>query len=48
MNPIEQFDPEVWEAIAAERRRQQTGLEQTSRRQPRAGGWVSGGGVARG
>ncbi len=27
MNPIEKFDPEVWQAIAAERRRQQTGLE---------------------
>ena len=27
MNPIEQSDPEVWQAIAAERRRQQTGLE---------------------
>src|SRR5215468_9208098 len=27
MNPIEQTDPEVWQAIAAERRRQQTGLE---------------------
>src|SRR6266404_2794982 len=27
MNPIEQLDPEVWQAIAAERRRQQTGLE---------------------
>src|SRR5213593_3469453 len=27
MNPIEQFDSEVWQAIAAERRRQQTGLE---------------------
>ncbi len=26
-NPIEQADPEVWRAIAAERRRQQTGLE---------------------
>src|SRR6516165_4045582 len=27
MNPIEKADPEVWAAIAAERRRQQTGLE---------------------
>src|SRR5437899_12962703 len=27
MNPIEQVDPEVWQAIAAERRRQQQGLE---------------------
>jgi glycine hydroxymethyltransferase len=27
MNPIEQADPEVWQAIAAERRRQQQGLE---------------------
>src|SRR6516225_8898651 len=27
MNPIERVDPEVWQAIAAERRRQQTGLE---------------------
>src|SRR5262245_8003760 len=27
MNPIEQADPEVWRAIAAEERRQQTGLE---------------------
>src|SRR5207244_10549294 len=27
MNPIERNDPEVWQAIAAERRRQQTGLE---------------------
>ncbi len=27
MNPIEQADPEVWQAIAAERRRQQDGLE---------------------
>jgi glycine hydroxymethyltransferase len=27
MNPIEQTDPAVWEAIAAERRRQQSGLE---------------------
>src|SRR6266851_10345608 len=27
MNPIEKTDPAVWEAIAAERRRQQTGLE---------------------
>jgi glycine hydroxymethyltransferase len=27
MNPIERADPEVWQAIAAERRRQQTGLE---------------------
>jgi glycine hydroxymethyltransferase len=27
MNPIEQSDPEVWQAIAGERRRQQTGLE---------------------
>ncbi|MFQ3648854.1 MAG: serine hydroxymethyltransferase [Gemmataceae bacterium] len=27
MNPIEQADPEVWQAIAAEKRRQQTGLE---------------------
>src|SRR5580704_11360379 len=27
MNPIEKADPAVWEAIAAERRRQQTGLE---------------------
>src|SRR5437588_1395253 len=27
MNPIEQADPEVWQAIAAERRRQQEGLE---------------------
>ena len=27
MNPIEKADPEVWQAIAAERRRQQTGLE---------------------
>jgi glycine hydroxymethyltransferase len=27
MNPIEQNDPEVWEAISAERRRQQDGLE---------------------
>jgi glycine hydroxymethyltransferase len=26
-NPIERVDPEVWQAIAAERRRQQTGLE---------------------
>jgi glycine hydroxymethyltransferase len=26
-NPIESVDPEVWQAIAAERRRQQTGLE---------------------
>lgn len=26
-NPIERADPEVWQAIAAERRRQQTGLE---------------------
>jgi glycine hydroxymethyltransferase len=26
-NPIEQADPEVWQAIAGERRRQQTGLE---------------------
>lgn len=27
MNPIEQADPEVWQAISAERRRQQDGLE---------------------
>ncbi len=27
MNPIEQSDPEVWQAIAGERRRQQNGLE---------------------
>src|SRR5579859_5685168 len=27
MNPIEQADAEVWQAIAGERRRQQTGLE---------------------
>jgi glycine hydroxymethyltransferase len=27
MNPIEQADPEAWQAIAGERRRQQTGLE---------------------
>ncbi len=27
MNPIEKTDPAVWEAIAAERRRQQNGLE---------------------
>jgi glycine hydroxymethyltransferase len=27
MNPIEKTDPEVWRAIAAERRRQQAGLE---------------------
>jgi glycine hydroxymethyltransferase len=27
MNPIERADPDVWAAIAAERRRQQTGLE---------------------
>lgn len=27
MNPIEQTDPEVWQAIVNERRRQQTGLE---------------------
>jgi glycine hydroxymethyltransferase len=27
MNPIEHADPEVWQAIVAERRRQQTGLE---------------------
>jgi glycine hydroxymethyltransferase len=27
MNPIEQADPEVWAAVAAERRRQQQGLE---------------------
>src|SRR5436305_10980953 len=27
MNPIEQADPEVWQAVAAERRRQQQGLE---------------------
>src|SRR3954465_1872124 len=27
MNPIEKADPEVWAAIAGERRRQQTGLE---------------------
>src|ERR1700686_304817 len=27
MNPIESADPEVWRAIAAERRRQQEGLE---------------------
>jgi glycine hydroxymethyltransferase len=27
MNPIEKADPDVWAAIAAERRRQQTGLE---------------------
>src|SRR5437879_7709732 len=27
MNPIEQTDPDVWRAIAEERRRQQTGLE---------------------
>ena len=27
MNPIERFDPDVWQAIAGERRRQQTGLE---------------------
>jgi glycine hydroxymethyltransferase len=27
MNPIERFDPEVWQAITSERRRQQTGLE---------------------
>jgi glycine hydroxymethyltransferase len=26
-NPIERVDPEVWQAVAAERRRQQTGLE---------------------
>src|SRR5437868_9009251 len=27
MNPIERTDPDVWKAIAAERRRQQNGLE---------------------
>src|SRR5580704_277023 len=27
MNPIEQADPDVWQAIQNERRRQQTGLE---------------------
>src|SRR5438067_5546540 len=27
MNPIEQADPQVWQAVAAERRRQQQGLE---------------------
>src|SRR5437868_13360884 len=27
MNPIERTDPDVWKAIAAERRRQQDGLE---------------------
>ncbi len=27
MNPIEQADPEVWQAVAGERRRQQDGLE---------------------
>jgi glycine hydroxymethyltransferase len=27
MNPIEKADPDVWQAIAAERRRQQSGLE---------------------
>src|SRR5881275_882684 len=27
MTPLKQSDPEVWQAIAAERRRQQTGLE---------------------
>jgi glycine hydroxymethyltransferase len=27
MNPVEQTDPEIWQAVAAERRRQQTGLE---------------------
>jgi glycine hydroxymethyltransferase len=27
MNPIEKTDPAVWQAVAAERRRQQTGLE---------------------
>src|SRR5881227_1740195 len=27
MNPIEKADPDVWRAIADERRRQQTGLE---------------------
>src|SRR5207302_1396506 len=27
MNPIERGDPEVWQAISAERRRQQDGLE---------------------
>jgi glycine hydroxymethyltransferase len=27
VNPIEKVDPDVWQAIAAERRRQQTGLE---------------------
>src|SRR5665213_4635015 len=27
MNPIEKADPEVWQAISAERRRQQEGLE---------------------
>src|SRR5216683_210299 len=27
MNPIEQSDPEVWQAILGERRRQQDGLE---------------------
>jgi glycine hydroxymethyltransferase len=27
MNPIEQCDPEIWEAISSERRRQQDGLE---------------------
>ena len=27
MNPIEQADPEVWQAVAGERRRQQQGLE---------------------
>src|ERR1700690_2438349 len=26
-NPIERTDPEIWQAIAAERRRQQQGLE---------------------
>src|SRR5579859_6299173 len=27
MNPIEEVDPDVWQAIASERRRQQAGLE---------------------
>jgi glycine hydroxymethyltransferase len=27
MNPIEQNDPEVWQALAGERLRQQNGLE---------------------
>jgi glycine/serine hydroxymethyltransferase len=26
-NPVERTDPEVWQAISAERRRQQLGLE---------------------